>query len=194
MLSILSVGMNLEARSVLTLISRGIHVVTVSNIAHAAPIFQSTLFNAVILGYSVTQSMSKRELRTFVRDFGDSLVLVSGNAISADQKSLVQISPNKDEIDRSGKPVRLMSDLQELFQSKTAVSVSLQSWKEISEYMNRGIRTLQRWEKKYGLPIHRPSARDRSAVFALTAEIDEWMRNTHTNHVTETTRDESAAA
>src|SRR4051812_44515354 len=31
----------------------------------------------------------------------------------------------------------------------------LQSWKEIAHYVNRGVRTVQRWEALFGLPVHR---------------------------------------
>jgi hypothetical protein len=33
---------------------------------------------------------------------------------------------------------------------------TLGNWREISKYLGRGIRTLQRWERMYGFPIHRP--------------------------------------
>ncbi len=31
----------------------------------------------------------------------------------------------------------------------------LDSWKEIAAYLDREVRTVQRWEKKEGLPVHR---------------------------------------
>ena len=46
------------------------------------------------------------------------------------------------------------------------------SWKEIALYLNKDVRTVQRWEKK-GLPIHRQ--RQTGAIFAFKAEIDIWM-------------------
>jgi phage terminase Nu1 subunit (DNA packaging protein) len=52
----------------------------------------------------------------------------------------------------------------------------LNSWKEISSYIGRGVRTVQRWEEHYGLPVHRPSGRDRSAVYALVDEVDAWLK------------------
>ena len=52
----------------------------------------------------------------------------------------------------------------------------LNSWKEISAYIGRGVRTVQRWEELYGLPVHRAAGRDRSAVYALSDEIDTWLR------------------
>jgi phage terminase Nu1 subunit (DNA packaging protein) len=52
----------------------------------------------------------------------------------------------------------------------------LNSWKDISSYIGRGVRTVQRWEELYGLPVHRAAGRDRSAVYALSDEIDSWLR------------------
>jgi hypothetical protein len=52
----------------------------------------------------------------------------------------------------------------------------LNSWKEISSYIGRGVRTVQRWEELYGLPVHRAAGRDRSAVYALSDEVDAWLR------------------
>jgi hypothetical protein len=52
----------------------------------------------------------------------------------------------------------------------------LNSWKEISGYVGRGVRTVQRWEELYGLPVHRAAGRDRSAVYALSDEVDAWLR------------------
>ncbi len=31
----------------------------------------------------------------------------------------------------------------------------LDSWKKIAAYLDREVRTVQRWEKKEGLPVHR---------------------------------------
>jgi hypothetical protein len=50
----------------------------------------------------------------------------------------------------------------------------LESWKEIGEYLQRDVRTLGRWEKEEGLPIHRHSHKSRSSVYAYKAEIDAW--------------------
>jgi phage terminase Nu1 subunit (DNA packaging protein) len=52
----------------------------------------------------------------------------------------------------------------------------LNSWKEISNYIGRGVRTVQRWEELYGLPVHRAAGRERSAVYALSDELDAWLR------------------
>jgi hypothetical protein len=60
--------------------------------------------------------------------------------------------------------------------SKTA-SV-LHSWKDIASYVGRGVRTVQRWEHDYGLPVHRPNQRERSAVLAFPEEIKAWLHHT----------------
>jgi hypothetical protein len=56
----------------------------------------------------------------------------------------------------------------------------LNGWKEIAAYLGRGTRTAQRWEIDLGLPIRRPRGRERSAVFAIPSEIDEWFRRAPT--------------
>ena len=54
----------------------------------------------------------------------------------------------------------------------------LNSWKEIAAYMGRGVRTVQRWERDFHLPVHRPSGHDRSAVIAFADEVDQWLAST----------------
>lgn len=54
----------------------------------------------------------------------------------------------------------------------------LDSWKAISDYLDRDIRTCARWEKELGLPIHRiDQESSRSKVFAYKSEIDEWLKD-----------------
>ena len=52
----------------------------------------------------------------------------------------------------------------------------LNSWKEIADYMGRGVRTVQRYERDLCLPVHRPAGKRRSAVIGFADEIDDWMR------------------
>ncbi len=54
--------------------------------------------------------------------------------------------------------------------------VILQTWKEISDYVGRTERTVRRWERQFGFPVHRPSGKSRSSVMALSQEIQEWTR------------------
>ena len=49
-------------------------------------------------------------------------------------------------------------------------------WKEIAVYLNRGVRTTQRWESNKNLPIHRVDVGDKAPVFAFLAEIQDWLR------------------
>lgn len=51
----------------------------------------------------------------------------------------------------------------------------LTSWKEIAQYMGKGVRTVQRWEEQFGLPIRRPLTDCHRAVLAFSEEIDTWM-------------------
>jgi adenylate cyclase len=52
----------------------------------------------------------------------------------------------------------------------------LDSWKEIAAYLGREVRTVQRWEKKEGLPVHRQIHEKLSTVYAYKSEIDAWWR------------------
>ena len=51
----------------------------------------------------------------------------------------------------------------------------LNSWKEIANYLGRGVRTVQRWEAQLGLPVHRPAGKEHSAVLAFSSELDQWL-------------------
>lgn len=52
----------------------------------------------------------------------------------------------------------------------------LTSWKEIAQYLGKGVRTVQRWEQDFGLPVRRANSTSRHAVLAVPKEIDEWVR------------------
>jgi hypothetical protein len=51
----------------------------------------------------------------------------------------------------------------------------LTSWKEIAAYLDRDVRTCVRWEKRYGLPVHRLDRDSKAKVFAYKEQIDEWL-------------------
>jgi len=53
----------------------------------------------------------------------------------------------------------------------------LDSWKEIAAYLNRDVTTVQRWEKREGMPVHRHVHDKRGSVYALPEELDEWIRS-----------------
>ncbi|MGE0452095.1 MAG: tetratricopeptide repeat protein [Vicinamibacteria bacterium] len=50
----------------------------------------------------------------------------------------------------------------------------LDSWKEIAGYLGRSVRTVQRWERQEGLPVHRLQHDKQGSVYALPAELDAW--------------------
>jgi TolB-like protein len=52
----------------------------------------------------------------------------------------------------------------------------LESWKEIAAYLNRGVRTVRRWETEEGLPVHRHVHRTLGTVYAYKSEIDVWRQ------------------
>jgi len=52
----------------------------------------------------------------------------------------------------------------------------LDSWKEIAAYLNRDVTTVQRWEKREGMPVHRHVHDKLGSVYALRVELDAWAR------------------
>ena len=50
----------------------------------------------------------------------------------------------------------------------------LDSWKEIAGYLNRDESTVQRWEKRESMPVHRHVHAKRGSVYAYRAELDAW--------------------
>ena len=68
----------------------------------------------------------------------------------------------------------------------------LNSWKEIAAYLNRGVRTVQRWERELGLPVRRPRAKNRSAVIAMRSDIDAWLKHCPVTERREQSRTELA--
>ncbi len=51
----------------------------------------------------------------------------------------------------------------------------LGSWKEIAAYLKRDVRSVQRWEKTEGLPVHRHEHGERSTVYAFLSQLDGWL-------------------
>jgi Tol biopolymer transport system component len=74
--------------------------------------------------------------------------------------------PKKEDISRSG---------------SSPISERLDSWKEIATYLKRDVRTLQRWEKQEGFPVHRLQHGTQGTVFAYKSEIDVWWLNRERN-------------
>jgi len=53
----------------------------------------------------------------------------------------------------------------------------LDSWKDIAAYLKRDVSTVQRWEKREGMPVHRHLHDKLGSVYAFPAELDEWTRS-----------------
>ncbi len=52
----------------------------------------------------------------------------------------------------------------------------LDSWKEIAVYLNRDVTTVQRWEKREGMPVHRHLHDRMGSVYASSSELDAWLQ------------------
>ena len=52
----------------------------------------------------------------------------------------------------------------------------LDSWKEIAAYLKRDVTTVQRWEKREGMPVHRHLHDRMGSVYASRGELDAWVR------------------
>jgi Tol biopolymer transport system component len=53
----------------------------------------------------------------------------------------------------------------------------LDSWKEIAAHLSRDVTTVQRWEKREGMPVHRHLHDRMGSVYAFPAELDAWARS-----------------
>jgi hypothetical protein len=50
----------------------------------------------------------------------------------------------------------------------------LNSWKEIAAYLGRDVTTVQRWEKREGMPVHRHVHDRMGSVYAFRGELEAW--------------------
>ncbi len=53
----------------------------------------------------------------------------------------------------------------------------LDSWKEIAALLRRDVTTVQRWEKREGMPVHRHLHDKVGSVYAFRAELETWARS-----------------
>jgi hypothetical protein len=51
----------------------------------------------------------------------------------------------------------------------------LTGWKEVATFLGKGVRTAQRWERDYGLPVHRIGREGGEIIFASRREITAWL-------------------
>ena len=64
----------------------------------------------------------------------------------------------------------------------------LESWKEISAYLDRTVKTCQRWEQELDLPVRRLDGTPRARVFAYKDELDVWLEDKLNNRDISTTK------
>src|SRR6266498_4037471 len=53
----------------------------------------------------------------------------------------------------------------------------LESWKEIAAYLRRDVTTVQRWERREGMPVHRHVHDKAGSVYAYSWELDAWLQS-----------------
>jgi len=54
----------------------------------------------------------------------------------------------------------------------------LTCWKDIAQYLGKGVRTVQRWEREFGLPVRRPDGiYHKSPVIAHKRDLDAWLES-----------------
>lgn len=63
--------------------------------------------------------------------------------------------------------------------SGTPKADRLDSWKEIAAHLRREVRTVQRWEKSEGLPVHRHLHQKLGSVYAYRSALDAWWKERH---------------
>ncbi len=61
--------------------------------------------------------------------------------------------------------------------SSTSIQDRLDSWKEIAAYLSRDVTTVQRWERREGMPVHRHHHERMGSVYAFSSELDAWVQS-----------------
>ena len=78
-------------------------------------------------------------------------------------------------------------------QSTVPLEDRLDSWKEIASYLKRDVTTVQRWEKREDMPVHRHLHDRIGSVHASRAELDAWM-STRNLRIRQESRDNAPSA
>ena len=58
--------------------------------------------------------------------------------------------------------------------SESPTASRLDSWKDIAHYLNRSVRTVQRWEMLEAMPVYRHCHGTGGSVYAYKQEVDAW--------------------
>src|ERR1700730_8001800 len=53
----------------------------------------------------------------------------------------------------------------------------LDSWNEIAASLDRDVTSVQRWEKREGMPVHRHVHDRMGSVYAFSSELDAWVQS-----------------
>jgi len=53
----------------------------------------------------------------------------------------------------------------------------LTSWKEVAAYLGKGVRTVQRWEARLGMPVRRPDNLKSGIIQVSREELDCWLES-----------------
>lgn len=69
----------------------------------------------------------------------------------------------------------------------------LDSWKEIARYLRRDVTTVQRWEKREGMPVHRHVHDKIGSVYAYRADLDAWAHSRNLARTPEGGREQEQA-
>src|SRR5271167_1139167 len=56
----------------------------------------------------------------------------------------------------------------------------LDSWKKIGAHFHRDVTTVQRWERREAMPVHRHRHDKQGSVFAFRSELDAWWESRRT--------------
>ena len=70
-----------------------------------------------------------------------------------------------------------MGEVQNSADSERPLDDRLNSWKEIAVYLKRDVTTVQRWERREGMPVHRHLHDRMGSVYAFRLELDDWARS-----------------
>ena len=70
----------------------------------------------------------------------------------------------------------------------------LDSWKKIASYLKRDVSTVQRWERREAMPVHRHLHDKLGSVFAFRSELDRWWESRRTRLAAELVAEEGTGA
>ncbi|MGO8932780.1 MAG: tetratricopeptide repeat protein [Terracidiphilus sp.] len=61
--------------------------------------------------------------------------------------------------------------------AKLDAAPRLVGWKDIASYLGKADRTVKRWGRDRGLPVHRVPGTAKTSVYAYPAELDQWLQS-----------------